>query len=185
MTASPALIALGSNVGDRLAHLRAAVEAIDALDGVQIDAVSSLYESAPVGGPGGQDAFYNAALTASSALPPAELLAALHRIEHERGRERTVHWGPRTLDLDLLDFAGEISDDPSLLLPHPRLHERRFVLVPVCDVAAEWTHARLTTRMSELLAAIPPEPGDLARLDGDWLDHNWHPPTDRDEHPRS
>ncbi|MEO1055775.1 MAG: 2-amino-4-hydroxy-6-hydroxymethyldihydropteridine diphosphokinase, partial [Actinomycetota bacterium] len=105
MTASPALIALGSNIGDRLAHLRAAVAAIDELDGVDVDRVSSLYESAPVGGPGGQDAFYNAALTARAALPPDELLAALHRIEHDRGRERTVHWGPRTLDLDLLDFA--------------------------------------------------------------------------------
>ncbi|MEM9514822.1 MAG: 2-amino-4-hydroxy-6-hydroxymethyldihydropteridine diphosphokinase [Actinomycetota bacterium] len=185
MRTSPALIALGSNIGDRLAHLRAAADAIDELDGVEVNQVSSLYESAPVGGPGGQDAFYNAALTVTSVLPPDELLAALHRIEHTRGRERTVHWGPRTLDLDLLDFDGQVSDDPALLLPHPRLHERRFVLVPVCDVAADWTHAGLGTSMRQLLAAIPPEPGDLARLEGDWREHDWHPPTERGEHPLS
>ena len=182
MTSVAALIALGSNIGDRLAHLRGAVAAIDALDGTRVEQVSALYESAPVGGPDGQAPFLNAALRATTTLAAPELLAALHTIEAAHDRERVVHWGPRTLDLDLLEYGNSLNDDPALLLPHPRLHERRFVLVPVCDVAPNRRHSRLGATMEELLAALPVEPGDLTPLDGRWLDPAWQLPTTSDEY---
>lgn len=167
MTAS-CLVALGSNLGDRLENLRAGVDGLAAIDGVEIVAVSKLYETAPVGGPDDQGAYYNAALQARTTLGAADLLAELHRIEALRERERIVHWGPRTLDLDLLVHADLVSRDPALQVPHPRLHERRFVLVPVCDVAPDLLHPRLDRTMAELLAAVPVEPGDLWAIDDAW-----------------
>ena len=143
--ATPCLIALGSNLGDRLANLRDAVAALDRLDGLEITAISALYETAPVGGPDDQGPFYNAALAAASTIGPRDLLAELHRIEADHHRQRAVHWGPRTLDLDLLVAGDAISERPDLLLPHPRMHERRFVL-----------------------DALPVEPGDLTAVAADW-----------------
>lgn len=162
------LIALGSNLGDRLENLRVGLSQLAETDGVVIDVVSKLYETAPVGGPDEQGPYLNAALLATTTLGAGELLANLHRIEALRERERTVHWGPRTLDLDLLIHGDLVSDTPSLRVPHPRLHERRFVLVPVCDVAAELVHPVFGRTMSELLADLPVEPGDLTAIDQDW-----------------
>lgn len=162
------LVALGSNLGDRLENLRAGVDGIAAIDGVEVVAVSKLYETAPVGGPDDQGAYYNAAVLARTSLEAAELLAELHRIEASRERERLVHWGPRTLDLDLLVHGDLVSDDPALQVPHLRQHERRFVLVPVCDVAAGLVHPRLRRSMADLLADLPVVPGDLWAIDDDW-----------------
>jgi 2-amino-4-hydroxy-6-hydroxymethyldihydropteridine diphosphokinase len=162
------LIALGSNLGDRLENLLHGLNGLVEADGVDVVAVSDLYETAPVGGPDDQGAYYNAALMAETTLPAAELLALLHRLEAERERERIVHWGPRTLDLDLLVHGDVVSDDPALQLPHPRQHERRFVLVPVCDVAPDLVHPRLGRTMSDLLADLPAEPGDLSPVHADW-----------------
>jgi len=163
------LVALGSNLGDRLANLRAGVAGLrDA--GVEVAAVSPVYETAPVGGPDDQGPYLNAALRARTTLAAADLLAVLHRIEAERERRRTVHWGPRTLDLDLLVHGDVVSDADALFVPHPRMHERRFVMVPVCDVAAEMIHPRLGRPMRELLADLPVEPGDLVAIDTDWFE---------------
>ena len=137
-------------------------------DGVEIVAVSKLYETAPVGGPDNQGPFYNAALLADSTLQAADLLALLHRLEADRERRRIVRWGPRTLDLDLLVFGDMVSDDPSLQVPHPRQHLRRFVMVPVCDVAPELIHPRLGRTMAALLAELPVEAGDLTAIAADW-----------------
>lgn len=167
-TPTRCLIAIGSNLGDRLESLRAGVDELEATDGVVIDAVSKLYETAPVGGPENQGPYLNAALAATTTLDAAELLANLHRIEATRERKRTVHWGPRTLDLDLLVYGDLVSDTPSLQVPHPRQHERRFVLVPVCDVAPHVVHPVLGRTMRELLANLPVEPGDLTAIDDDW-----------------
>ena len=164
----PALIALGSNLGDRLDNLLAGVRAIAQTEGVDIVAVSQLYETAPVGGPDDQGAFLNAALLARTTVPADALLARLHEIEAGQERERVVHWGPRTLDLDLLVYGELVSDDPALLVPHPRQHERRFVLVPVCDVAPDLVHPRLGRTMRDLLADLPVEPGDLTAVSTDW-----------------
>lgn len=162
------LIALGSNLGDRLANLRAGVDGLRNTDSVEIVAVSRLYETAPVGGPDDQGAYLNAALRAETTFAAPDLLALLHRIESGRERERTVHWGPRTLDLDLLVHGDLVSDDSSLQVPHPRQHERRFVMVPVCDVAPELVHPRLGRTMADLLVDLPVEPGDLWAIDDDW-----------------
>lgn len=129
----PAVIALGSNQGDREFTLRAAVTAISDIVGVTITAGSPLVET-PALTPGGIDdaapAYLNAIVLVRSALSPEQLLPELHRIENEHGRVRTQRWGDRTLDLDLIDFAGLTRDTDTLTLPHPRAHERAFVLHP-------------------------------------------------------
>jgi len=125
-----AAFALGSNLGDRAALLRSAVDALLGSDGVRLVAVSPVYETDPVGGPDGQPAFLNAVLVVDTTLDGAELLALAHAVEQAHGRRRAERWGPRTLDLDLLAVGDEVSDTPSLTLPHPRAHLRAFVLVP-------------------------------------------------------
>jgi 2-amino-4-hydroxy-6-hydroxymethyldihydropteridine diphosphokinase len=162
------LIALGSNIGDRRSHLDAALAGLAAVAGLEITAVSPLYETAPVGGPGGQGAFLNAVVAGRTTLPPADLLAALHGIETARERRRVVHWGPRTLDLDLLIHGDTLSDDPALALPHPRMHERRFVMVPAADVAPGLVHPVLGRRLADIAAALPVEEGDLRVAASDW-----------------
>jgi 2-amino-4-hydroxy-6-hydroxymethyldihydropteridine diphosphokinase len=161
------LIAVGSNLGDRLDNVRAGVAGIVAT-GIDVVAVSPLYETAPVGGPENQGPYLNAALLADTALAAAEVLALLHRLEASRERQRVVHWGPRTLDLDLLVYGDLVSAAAALEVPHPRMHERRFVMVPVCDIAPDLVHPRLGRTMRDLLADLPVEPGDLTRLATDW-----------------
>ena len=162
------LIALGSNLGDRRHHLTIAVDKVDAVEGVSVSAVSSLYETAPVGGPDNQGPYLNAALTAEVSLAARALLEHLHRIEADHERERIVRWGARTLDLDLLTFGGEIRDDDDLLLPHPRMHLRRFVMVPVCDIQPELRHPTLGKTMQQLLDELPVEQGDLMLAAKTW-----------------
>jgi 2-amino-4-hydroxy-6-hydroxymethyldihydropteridine diphosphokinase len=127
-----AVIALGSNLGDSREILAGAARAVAGLPGVRLTALSPVYETAPVGGPAQPD-YLNAVLLAETRLPPRTLLDRLHEIEAEFDRVRLVRWGPRTLDLDIITVAGERSDDPELTLPHPRAHERSFVLAPWHD----------------------------------------------------
>jgi 2-amino-4-hydroxy-6-hydroxymethyldihydropteridine diphosphokinase len=162
------LIALGSNLGDRLTHLRAGLTGISDSDGIEIVAIAPLYETAPVGGPEDQGAYLNTALLAETTLDAGDVLALLHRLEASRERQRVVHWGPRTLDLDLLVHGDLVSDAPELEVPHPRMHERRFVMVPVCDVAPDLVHPRLGRTMSDLLADLPVEAGDLTEVSDHW-----------------
>jgi 2-amino-4-hydroxy-6-hydroxymethyldihydropteridine diphosphokinase len=126
------VLALGSNLGDRQDILQGAVDAIVGLPGVRVTAVSPVYETVPVGGPAQPD-YLNAAVLADAALPARELLDRLHEIEAAFDRVRLVRWGPRTLDIDMITFGRERSDDPELTLPHPRAHERAFVLAPWHD----------------------------------------------------
>jgi 2-amino-4-hydroxy-6-hydroxymethyldihydropteridine diphosphokinase len=130
-------IALGSNLGDRLAHLRAAVEALENQPDCQINAKSRVYETSPVGGPAGQGPYLNAVLRLETNLPPQKLLQLLFEIEERQGRERRVHWGPRTLDLDLLLYGAALLQTPALIIPHPRLAERAFVLAPLAELAPD------------------------------------------------
>lgn len=135
-----AVIALGANLGDARAALAGAVEAMRRMPELEILAESSVYSTAPIGGVEQPD-YLNAVVIVESALAPRDLLDALHGIEADWHRTREVRWGPRTLDLDLIDFRGVTSDDPELTLPHPRAHERAFVLVPwfEADPGAELT----------------------------------------------
>jgi 2-amino-4-hydroxy-6-hydroxymethyldihydropteridine diphosphokinase len=127
------VLALGSNLGDRLAILQAGLDALADTPGIALHAVSAVFETSPVGGPDQPD-YLNAVLLASSALPCQEILRLTQAAEHAQGRKRTVRWGPRTLDIDIIACGDEISRDPALTLPHPRAHERGFVLLPWNDV---------------------------------------------------
>jgi 2-amino-4-hydroxy-6-hydroxymethyldihydropteridine diphosphokinase len=131
-----AYLGLGSNLGDRLAHLQRAVDALATTPGVTVVAVSTVYETAPVGGPA-QDDFLNAVVAVDTDLMPRELLEAALRIEQLEDRVRTIRWGPRTLDVDVLLYGDERVDEPDLEIPHPRMYERAFVLAPLHDLAPE------------------------------------------------
>jgi 2-amino-4-hydroxy-6-hydroxymethyldihydropteridine diphosphokinase len=132
MSPRTAVIALGSNLGDRADILQGAVDAIGGIAGVRPVAVSEVYETVPVGGPPQPD-YLNAVVVASVTIASRELLDRLHEVEAAFDRVRVVRWGPRTLDLDIITVDGEISADPELTLPHPRAHERGFVLAPWHD----------------------------------------------------
>ena len=126
------VLALGSNLGDRLDILQGAVAAVAGLAGVSLDAVSPVYETVPVGGPAQPD-YLNAVLLARTTVPPGDLLRELNQVEAAFDRVREVRWGPRTLDIDIITYEGAASSDPVLTLPHPRAHERAFVLAPWHD----------------------------------------------------
>jgi 2-amino-4-hydroxy-6-hydroxymethyldihydropteridine diphosphokinase len=133
------VLGLGANLADRLATMRAAVAAIRAVGGVEVVARSRVYETAPVGGVAQPD-FLNAALLVECTLSPLRLLDELLRIERELGRDRTkdaVRWGPRAIDLDVLWIEDLVVDDARLVVPHPRLVERAFALLPLLEVAPD------------------------------------------------
>lgn len=126
------MLALGANLGDAAAALQSAV---DSLAGAgKVLAVSGVYQTAPVGGPPQPD-YLNAVVLLETALSPSELLAFAHAVESGAGRERLERWGPRTLDIDVIAYDDLVSADPALTLPHPRAHERGFVLVPWAEIA--------------------------------------------------
>jgi 2-amino-4-hydroxy-6-hydroxymethyldihydropteridine diphosphokinase len=131
--ARPVVLALGSNLGDRRDILQGCVDAIAGIPEVQLMAVSPVYETVPVGGPPQPD-YLNAVLLARTTLPSRALLDQLHQVEAAFSRVREVRWGPRTLDIDIITVDGEVCADPELTLPHPRAHERAFVLAPWHDV---------------------------------------------------
>lgn len=128
-----AVLSLGANLGDAQGTLADAVAALRRAEGIDVLAVSPVYRTAPVGGVEQPD-FVNLVVLASTTLEPEAVLAATSAIEQEHGRTREVHWGPRTLDIDIVDIAGVTRTDDRLTLPHPRAHERAFVLVPWLDV---------------------------------------------------
>ncbi|MCC3652510.1 2-amino-4-hydroxy-6-hydroxymethyldihydropteridine diphosphokinase [Streptomyces sp. S07_1.15] len=130
-----AVIALGSNLGNRLETLQGAVDALEDTPGVRVKAVSPVYETEPWGvDPGTQPSYFNAVVLVRTTLPPGSLLERAHAVEEAFERVRDERWGPRTLDVDIVAYQGVLSDDPALTLPHPRVHERAFVLAPWHDV---------------------------------------------------
>jgi 2-amino-4-hydroxy-6-hydroxymethyldihydropteridine diphosphokinase len=124
---------IGSNLGDSAAILQGAVSDLNKIDGLEITAASTIYETDPVGGPQ-QGVFLNAVLVGRTSLDNAALLDAAQSVEQDWHRVREVRWGPRTLDVDILAIDDEVSDDPQLTIPHPRAYERAFVLVPWLEV---------------------------------------------------
>ena len=137
MTARRAYVGIGSNLGDRLAHLRAAVHGLGAATSVSVVAVSAVYETAPVGGPRQPD-YLNAVVALDTTLSPRGLLELAQALERDAHRVRGERFGPRTLDVDVLLVGEERVDEHDLEVPHPRLTERAFVLVPLADLAPEW-----------------------------------------------
>lgn len=140
-------------MGDREANLRAALDALEAPD-LHVRRVSPLYETEPVDF-ADQPWFLNLAAEASTGLFPRQLLARVQSIEHRLGRRRTVPKGPRTIDIDILYYGAAVIDTPELTIPHPRLHERRFVLAPLADIAAGLRDPRTRLTIQELLEKAP------------------------------
>lgn len=148
-----AFVALGSNMGDKQGYLDGAVEALRADECVRVKKVSSYRVTEPYGGVE-QDDFLNAAMEIETLYDPEELLDALHVLEQAARRERLIHWGPRTLDLDILFYDDLVQDDPALILPHPDLQNRDFVLGPMVELAPNFVHPVLHKTMRQLLDAL-------------------------------
>jgi len=144
-----AYLLIGGNLGDRAAYLEQAVKEIEALCG-SITRISSIYETAAWGNTK-QPAFYNQAIQLTTPLPPETLLEQLLAIEIEMGRVRTQKYGPRTIDLDILMIDDKVIDTPALTIPHPQLHNRRFALLPLTEIAPSLHHPVLDKTVSGLL----------------------------------
>lgn len=163
-----ALIGLGANLGDAAATLASARRELGRLG--RITAVSSLYRTAPVGGPPGQPPYLNAVLQLEprAGLSANQLLQELLAVERKHGRERRVHWEARTLDLDLLAFGRQVLQDSDLELPHPRMLERAFVLVPLVELLPGWVHPVSGVSAADALAKL--DPAGVERLHGAWAE---------------
>ncbi len=157
-----AYIALGSNLGDRQETLRSAIATLRQLGSVR--AISSFYETEPVGMVEQPD-FLNAVVALRTSLPPQELMAELLRMEQQHGRDRSasVPKGPRTLDLDLLSYGDVVMETTTLTLPHPSLAERRFVLVPLAEIAPHWLHPLSGKTAATLLSELSQRNGDSSQ----------------------
>ena len=167
MTASEhhatAYLGLGTNLADRLAAMRAAVSALDRHARISVDTekgVASLYETAAVGGPADQPAYLNSAVRVLTTLSPLELLDAVLSIEAAHGRVRGDRWGPRRIDIDILLYEDLVVSEADLSLPHPRLHERLFVLQPLAEIAGEVVHPVLNITIADLARGVATESGE-------------------------
>jgi len=149
-----AYVAFGSNLGLREKNIAAALNAIETTREIDVVKVSSLYETAAEGGPSDQPAYINGVVHVRTSLGPERLLAVCQNIEESLGRKRTIRWGPRTIDLDILSFDREIRGDPTLTLPHPMMHERDFVMRPLAEIAPDWVHPVLEQNAAAILDTL-------------------------------
>ena len=163
MAAERCYIGLGSNIGDRLGALESALSRLQGHAAIEVAAVSSVYETSPVG-PVAQADFLNAAAELRTSLEPRRLLETLLAAERGHGRRRRQRWGPRSLDLDLLIMGGRRLDEPGLTIPHPHLARRRFVLVPLLEIAPGLVHPVSGERLAGVLAGL--ETGERVRRAG-------------------
>lgn len=147
------VFSLGANLGDRLGHLDEAVTQLGATPELTVVAVSPVYETVAVGGPADNPDFFNVVVVAETTQSAEAMLARIHAIEEAAGRTREVHWGPRTLDVDIIVYGDRTIDEPDLTVPHPRAHERAFVLAPWADVDPDAVIPG-RGRIAELLAEL-------------------------------
>ena len=149
-------LSFGSNMGDREAYIKTALDALEHIRGCRLRQVSELLVTKPYGGVEQED-FLNGCLELETLLTPQELLEELHRIEQEAGRERKIHWGPRTLDLDILFYDKELIETENLIIPHVDLENRYFVLKPLAEIAPNFRHPILKKTVTQMLAAVKEE----------------------------
>ncbi|KYH13159.1 2-amino-4-hydroxy-6-hydroxymethyldihydropteridine diphosphokinase [Staphylococcus kloosii] len=145
-----AYLGLGSNVGERLEQLESAIKILDNVEGVQVSQISSVYETEPVGYVD-QPNFLNLCVEVKTELTPQQLLQQCFYTEQQLHRVRDIRWGPRTLDVDILLYEDEIIEEENLIVPHPRMRERAFVLTPLSDIAADVVEPRTQLSISELV----------------------------------
>ena len=151
---SRAFLGIGSNEGERLANISTALRALNAVSGVRVTQMATIIETEPIGGPP-QGPYLNTVAELETILSPSELLAALQEIERRLGRRpSSQRWAPRPLDLDVLLYDDRVSADPELTLPHPRMHERLFVLEPLAQLAPDVIHPVLQRSIADLLARL-------------------------------
>lgn len=164
---SRAFLGFGGNLGSPLKTFRAAHKQLAAHPRVEVLSVSPLYRTPAVGGPPGQPDYLNGALEIATVFTPEELFQLCRALEDSAERTREIHWGPRTLDIDLLFFDDLILNTPLLQLPHPRLHQRHFVLLPLVDLAPQQRHPQLQKTARELLELLPVAEG-ITKLNETW-----------------
>ena len=152
-------LALGANLGEREENIRSALAALDASEGVEVIRVSSFLENAAVGGPANSPAYLNAAAEIMTTLGSHALLHRTLQIERDLGRVRVHKWEPRTIDIDILLFGDQIISSQELVVPHPLMHERRFVLQPLAEIAPGAVHPVLQMTIGGLLENLEREPG--------------------------
>jgi 2-amino-4-hydroxy-6-hydroxymethyldihydropteridine diphosphokinase len=155
-------LSLGGNVGDRMANLRAALQALEGTERVRVTRVSSAYETAPVGVPD-QPAFVNLAVEIETALTPLELLNAVKEIERRLGRTPTIRWGPREIDIDLVLWGSRVVETPVLILPHKEFRTRAFMLTPLAEIAPEAVDP-VTEMTVRALSERPEAQGGVTKL---------------------
>lgn len=146
-----AYIALGSNLGNRLDNLMQALNLLDEADHISVARVSQFFDTSPVGGPPGQSDYLNGVACLHCRLAPLKLLVVLLEIEDRLGRVRTKKWSPRTIDLDLLLFDSQVIDLPHLKIPHPLMHQRSFVMIPLAEIAPHILHPVLKKTAQQIL----------------------------------
>ncbi len=162
-----AFLGFGGNLGKPLNNFRHARQQLVEQPEIEVISSSPLYQTPPIGGPEGQPDYLNAVVEILTGLSAPDLLQLCHQIEAAAGRSRNLHWGPRTLDIDILLVADLVMDVPLLTLPHPRLHQRHFVLLPLNDLAPELLHPVLKTTINQLLQALPTAVG-ITQLNKIW-----------------
>lgn len=144
-------LGIGSNLGDRIANIKASIRYLESNSRISVKKISQIYESSACGGPKNQPKYLNAAVKIHTKLTPFDLLNELKNIELRLKREKTVHWGPRTIDLDILLYDSLVLLSDKLSIPHPLLHKRAFVLKPLSEITSNLIHPLLKTRIKDIL----------------------------------